>query len=129
MKVLNKSLFSILLLSLFFSCQKQKGQIYYINMGISPIRSIDCNNLKLHTDKKQLILSNEENSKLVNLFSRLKPIQESLDVDARVYGSVYDGSKELDFCSGIGVIEINNKKYFVDDSLREYLLILTTKEK
>ncbi|HAY3551429.1 hypothetical protein KRE47_10525 [Elizabethkingia meningoseptica] len=129
MNVLNKLLFSILLGSLLFSCQKQEGQIYYINIGISPIRSIDCDNLKLHPDKKQLILSNEENSKLVNLFSQLKPIQKSLDVDARVYGSVYDGSKKLDFCSGIGVIEINNNKYFVDDSLREYLLVLTTKKK
>lgn len=129
MKVLNKLLFSILLLSLLFGCQKQEGEIYYINMGISPIRSIDCNSLKLHPNKKQLILSNEENSKLVNLFSKLKPIQGSLDVDSRVYGSVYDGSKKLDFCSGIGVIEINNKKYFVDDNLREYLLILTTKKK
>lgn len=98
-------------------------------MGISPIRSINCDSLKFHSNKKQLILSNEENNKLVNIFSQLKPIQKALDIDARVYGSIYDGSKKLDFCSGIGVVEINEKKYFVNDELREYLLMLTTRKK
>lgn len=129
MIVLYKLFITILLCSLFFGCQKQDGQIYYIDMRISPIRSIHCDSLKLHPNKKQLILSNEENNKLANIFSQLKPIQESLDIDARVYGYVYNGSKKMDFCSGIGIIKINEKKYLVNDKLREYLLKLTTQKK
>ncbi|AYZ11964.1 hypothetical protein EGY05_08520 [Chryseobacterium arthrosphaerae] len=128
MKVIFK-LFLTIFLFLVLSCQKQEGQIYYIDMGISPVRSINCDSLRLHPNKKQLTLSNDENNKLINIFSKLIPVKNNLDVDARLYGFVYDGSKKLDFCSGIGVIELNGKKYLVNDSLREYMIKLTLRKK
>lgn len=112
---------------LFFNCQKPKSEIHYISLYTSTITLLKCENLKKSSNTKSIVLSDEENNELVNIFYHLKPIKENLGIDARVYGSVYDGSKKMNFCSSIGVIEINNKKYSVDDNLREYLLMLTTK--
>ncbi|KIC62101.1 hypothetical protein [Chryseobacterium taiwanense] len=118
--------FLIVLVFLFFyNCQKNISEINFINLYTTTITSVKCENLKKAPSVKNVILSDEENDKLLNNFSKLKPAPNGLNIDARVYGSIYDGSKKLDFCSGIGVIEINNKKYLVDKYLRDNLITLT----
>lgn len=102
-----------------------KGELNYMNMLISPTRSINCDSLKSSNHIKHLKLTIEEQKYLVSNFSQLKLAEVDLEVDARVFGSIEKDSKKYDFCAGIGVIEINNKKYFVDDNLRNYLLKLT----
>lgn len=119
------SLFTLFSLFLICNCQKQKGEIHYISLSTNTITFIKCENLKNSPNKKNHILSEKENDTLICLFSNLKVLQKDLDVDARIYGSIIDGSQKIDFCSGIGVIEINNKKYSVDNNLRLYLLKLT----
>lgn len=128
MKILCKPFLIAFVLYLLCSCQKEEGKIYYIDMSISPIRSIHCDSLRQSSAKKQLVLSNESNNKLSKIFSNLKPTEATRDIDARVYGWVYEETQTLNFCMGIGVIEINNKKYFVNDELRDYMRKITTKK-
>lgn len=118
----------IFMFLLFINCQKPKSEIHYISLYTTTITLVKCENLKKSSTTKSIVLSDEENDELVNIFSHLKPLKKNLGIDARVYGSVYDGSKKISFCSSVGVIEINNKKYLVDDKLREYLLMLTSKK-
>lgn len=118
--------FLIIFIFLFFyNCQKNIPEINFINLYTTTITSVKCENLRKASNVKSIILSDEENDNLLSSFSKLKPASKDLSIDARVYGSIYDGSKKLDFCSGIGVIEINNKKYLVDKNLRDNLLMLT----
>lgn len=119
---------SIILLLVLFSCQNQKGEIQYIDIYITTVRSITCENLKKSTHKKKLLLSNTENKELSKMFSDLKPAESDWNIDARLYGIVYNGAEKLNFCMSTTIIEINNKKYFVNDQLRDYIVKLTTKK-
>lgn len=127
MKTLIKLVLLIVIIFTFLNCKKQEGELHYISMYISPVRSINCDSLKSSNHLKNLKLTIEEQKSLVSNFSQLKLAEVNLDVDARVFGSIEKDSKKYDFCAGIGVIEINNKKYMVDDNLRNYLLKLTTR--
>lgn len=119
---------SIILLLVLFSCQNQKGEIHYIDIYTTTVRSVTCENLMQSTHKKKLLLSNIENMELSKIFSNLKPAESGWNIDARIYGIVYDRAKRLDFCMSTTIIEINNKKYFVNDQLRDYIIKLTTKK-
>lgn len=127
MKTLFKLVLLFVIFSTFLNCTKQEGELHYISMYISPIRSINCDSLKAHSQLKYLELSINEQNNLIDTFTRLKLAGDGWEVDARVFGSIEKDSKKYDFCAGIGVIEINNKKYIVDDNLRNYLLKLTNR--
>lgn len=98
-------------------------------MGLytTTITLVKCENLKKSTHLKKVTLSPEQDKEILNIFSQLKPIKENLDVDARLYGFINDGSQRLDFCMSATIIEINGKKYSVDNSLRTYIIKLTKK--
>lgn len=119
---------SIILLFVLFGCQEQKSEIQYIDIYTTTIRSITCENLRKSTHKNQLSLSSMESKKLSKMFSDLKPAESDWNIDARLYGIIYDKAKKLNFCMSTTIIEINNKKYFVNDQLRDYVVKLTTKK-
>ncbi|MDG4655282.1 hypothetical protein, partial [Chryseobacterium arthrosphaerae] len=93
MKVLNKLLFSILLLAFFFSCQQQEGEIQYINLYITTVKAIDCESLRKSEHKKKLSLNDVENKKLLRIFSDLKSAESDWNIDARLYGFIYNNSE------------------------------------
>jgi hypothetical protein len=66
-----------------------------------------------------------ENKELSILFSTLKPAEPDWNIDARLYGTVYSDDNRLDFCMSTTIIEVNNKKYFVNDKLINYIVNLT----
>ncbi len=126
MKIPVLAVFLCLILS---GCQKPKSEIHYIGLYTSVITSLSCDNLKKATHKSNLILSEKENNELLTLFSHLTPTANDINIDARLYGFVWDEkNKRSDFCMNLGLIELNGKKYFVNDELRKYVLKLT-KEK
>lgn len=130
MKITFKSLSIIFLYSVFFSCQKRKSEIHYIGLYTATVTSVSCENLKKATHKTDLILSEKENNELLKLFSQLKPIGNDVNINARLYGEVINENAERsDFCMNLGFIELNGKKYMVNDELREYILQLTKKKK
>lgn len=126
-----KTFFKLFLLfvvsSIFLNCKKQEGELHYISMYISPTIRISCDNLKSSSHLKHLDMTVEEQNNLIDAFSQLKLAEDGWGVDARVFGSIEKDSKKYEFCAGIGVIDINNKKYIVNDYLRNYLIKLTTK--
>lgn len=123
MKILN--ILFILFLLIMSSCKNPKGEIEYIDIYTTTARSISCENLKKAKYKKKVLLSTPENHKLLKLITTLKPADSDWNIDARLYGFVYDGSEKLNFCMSTTIIEINNKKFFVDDELRDYIVKLT----
>jgi len=124
MKNLNSTIL-IIFLSLLISCKKSKGELHYINLYSTTITLLKCENLKKSSQLKNIILSEKENSEMLTIFSHLKPVKDNFDVDSRLYGTVYESSKRFDFCMSTTIIEINNKKFFVDDELRDYIVKLT----
>lgn len=129
MKFLYKLFLIIFSYSIFISCQKQQSEIHSIGFYTTTITSVSCEKLKKTSHKKSKILSDEENAKLLTLFSQLKPIESDVNLDARLYGNVYDKSKEINFCMNIGIIEINGMKFYVSDDLKQYMLFLSKKIK
>ncbi|MDY3529829.1 hypothetical protein PG593_08580 [Riemerella anatipestifer] len=98
-----------------------------MDMRLATLKMISCEELKRYDKKKQLILTDMENDKLVTLFSKLELTNKKETIDTRLYGVVYDGSNKLEFCSGIGFIDINNRQYIMTDELRDYFVELTIK--
>ncbi|WP_185287649.1 hypothetical protein [Chryseobacterium lactis] len=130
MKHFSKFLLIAFVCSVLFSCQKQKSEIHYIGLYTTTITSLSCADLKKATHKTDLTLSEKENNELMQLFSRLKLAANDVNIDARLYGSIINEKKEnLNFCMNLGFIELNGKKYVVDDELREYILKLTERKK
>lgn len=127
MKFLLKLFLIIFSYSIFFSCQKQQAEIHYIGFYTTTITLVNCEKLKKSSHKKSKILSDEENTELLTLFSQLKPIENNTNLDARLYGCVYDRSQKINFCMNIGIIEINGKKFHVSDKLKQYMLLLSKK--
>ena len=127
MKILLKLVLVFVTISTFLSCKKQERELHYISMYITPITRINCDKLKSSSHLKQLDLTIKEQNNLIDIFTRLKLAGNGWEVDARVFGSIEKDSKKYDFCAGIGVIEINNNIYIVDDKLRNYLLKLTNR--
>jgi hypothetical protein len=126
MKTLSKLVLIISLFSILFSCQNQKSEIHYIGLYTTTITSLNCENLKKATHKKNLNLSGQQNEELLKMFSELKPVTKDVNIDVRLYGFIFNKEyKRLDFCMNIGFIEINNKKYFVSEKLKEYILKIT----
>lgn len=128
MKSLNLTILLVSLVALI-GCNKPKGELHYMNLYSTTITLLKCENLKKSSQLRNLILSDKENDALLDVFSKLQPINNNLDIDARMYGIIYKGSEKLNFCMSTTIIEINNEKYFVDDQLREYMLMLTTQKK
>ncbi|MDY3315904.1 hypothetical protein PG357_04380 [Riemerella anatipestifer] len=117
-----------LIFILFLDCQERQDRyIYYVDMRLATLKMISCEKLKRYDKKKQLILTAMENDKLVTLFSKLELTNKKETIDTRLYGVVYDGSNKLEFCSGIGFIDINNRQYIMTDELRDYFVELTIK--
>ena len=114
---------------MFLSCQKQQAEIHSIGFYTTTITLVSCEKLKKASHKKSKVLLDEENAKLLILFSKLKPIESDTNLDARLYGYVYDKSQKINFCMNIGIIEINGKKFNVSDELKQYMLLLSRKLK
>ena len=74
---------------------------------------------------KKVVLTKEEDSELIKIFAELKPADYDWNVDARVSGFLYEQSTKLNFCMSTTIIEINSKKYFVNDKLRDYIVKIT----
>lgn len=117
---------SILIIYILFSCNSRKNsEIHYISFSKITAIPIECENLRNNSDyKKQL--SYKEANKLYHLMSNLQPAGDEYSADARAYGIIYNhNGSAKHFCMGNNIIEIDNKKYFVNEKLREYMLELT----
>ena len=115
----------ISLLVLFISCSEKTGELQYINLYTTTIISINCDEVVKSNGVKKLIFSKEEEAELIKIFSKLKPADSDWNIDARVFGFIFENSTKLRFCMSTTIIEINGKKYFVNDELRDYILKIT----
>lgn len=122
-----KIVFYFSIISFFSNCTEQNGEINYINLYSTSIISIKCESLKTYSQLKNKSLTNEERKKIASAFSKLKLSEKGFNVDARIFGFFEFESKQYNFCGGINIIEINNKKYFVDENLRRIIVNLTRK--
>lgn len=127
MKYISCKFFLIFICFLFCSCKSPQSEIQYINLYITTVKALSCKELEQSSNKKKHILSKVEVSKLLVLFSQLKPADSEWNVDARVSGFVFDGSKRVDFCMSSTIIEIKGIKYFVNENLRKFVLKITVK--
>lgn len=125
-----KVIIYIIVSCICFNCNdssNEQSQIYYMDFYASTIRSISCNDLQKSSKIQKVLLSDQEAEKLCFLIFNL-PLAERdyISMDARAYGIVYDniGNKKS-FCMSLTLIEIDNKKYFVSEELRDYILELT----
>lgn len=128
MKLLLKILLTAGMLS-FSGCRKIEPEVHFINLYTTTVTRIPCENLKKSGSTQTIVLSDKENDRLTGLFSRLQPVDKNLDIDARMYGFVYSGTKKLDFCLNPGLIEINTGKFLVSPELRNFLVELTNKSR
>lgn len=127
-----KIIIHIIILCVFFNCNDsstEQSQIYYMDFYASTIRSISCKDLQKSSNVKKVVLSEQEVEKLYFLISNL-PLagRDYTSMDTRAYGVIYDKGNKKNFCMSSTIIEIDYKKYFVSEELREYVLELT-KEK
>lgn len=111
-----------------YSCSKNnlKGELNYIDLNEEIIVNVSCDDLKKNYSTNKIQLTDNEDKDLIKLFKSLKIAGENWSVDARLFGFTYDGEKKINFCMGNNIIVINEKLYFVDDSLRKYIVKLTT---
>lgn len=121
MKYLNL-LSLVLFFSVISSCNQQKTELHYINLYTTTIVAVRCENLKKYTNLKTVTLSQNQDKKLIQLLSTLKPLKEKQSIDARLFGSLYQKSQKIDICMSINIIEINGKQYFVSSDLKDYLM-------
>ena len=118
-------LFLIMLIS--SSCDRKRSQIHYMNFYTTTIKSISCDDLGQSQQTKVRVLSELETRKIFDLISRLKPADSDWTINARIDGFLYKSSKRIDFCMSTTIIEVEEKKYFVNDDLRAYMIVLTKK--
>ncbi|MBM7421438.1 MULTISPECIES: hypothetical protein [Chryseobacterium] len=111
---------------LFFSCEKKDfGELNFINLRTQTIVNVSCEQLKTKYSTERKNLKEQESKKLLDLFKNLKKADEDWKTNARIFGSVKNGSLRKDFCMGNNIINIEGYNYFVDDSLRNYILLIT----
>ncbi|WP_276878191.1 hypothetical protein [Chryseobacterium joostei] len=79
--------------------------------------------MEYFTKKKNLNI--EESQKLLQLFRSLKKADADWKINARMFGYIKEESIESEFCMGNNIININGSNYFVDESLRNYILKIT----
>lgn len=115
----------ILVLFNCYSCEKKHSEINYIFLNTTTVVALSCNDLANSSQIKNLILSDDNNERLAKIFSKLKPAESDWNVDARISGFIYNNSTKLNFCMSSTIIEINGKKYFVNDELRSYMISIT----
>ena len=113
---------------MFYSCYNSNhGELNYIDLKKETTINISCNDLKkYHLDTRNL---NEiEEHQMLKLFKILKVADDEWKIDARVYGYIFEKNKRINFCMSRTIIDIEGKKYFVSDQLRDYILVLTRKK-
>lgn len=116
----------LMYLLLLVNCsQKKIAEIHFINLYTTTIIAVKCEDLKKSTHLKNLTLDSDETENLLKLFKNLKPASSNYKVDARLFGVAKNGSEKTEFCMSAGVIDLNGKRYFVNDELRNFILKLS----
>jgi len=111
---------------LFCSCEKKDfGELNFIDLRTQTVVNVSCDQLKTKYSTKRKNLKEQESKKLLDLFKNLKKADEDWKTNARVFGSVISGSLRQDFCMGNNIINIEGRNYFVDEGLRDYILLIT----
>lgn len=103
-----------------------KGELNYINLNDEIIVNVSCEDLKKNYSTNKIQLTDNEEEDLIRLFKSLKTTGKNWNIDARLFGFIYDNERKINFCMGNNIILINEKFYFVDDNLRKYIVKLTT---
>ncbi|SIT26171.1 hypothetical protein SAMN05421786_1212 [Chryseobacterium ureilyticum] len=108
-----------------YSCSKTNlnGELNYIDLNDEIIVNVSCADLKRNYKTDKIKLTGNEEKDLIELFRSLKAANEKWSVDARLFGFIYDNNgRKVNFCMGNNIININGSNYFVDESLRNYIL-------
>lgn len=110
------------------SCKNNDfGEVKFIDLNTQTVVNVSCEQLKTKYSTKVKKIDSQEAGKLFYLFKKLKRADADWNVNARLFGFIKTDAKKIEFCMGNNVIIIEGKKYFVNDSLREYILKITTK--
>ena len=121
-----KYLISFFLLFFISSCEKQnRSEINYINLYSTSIVRIDCENLKKSSNLKKAQLTDFESKQFLEIIKNLKICDQDFGIDSRVFGTIYNRKNVNNFCMSTTINEINQRKYFVDDQLRNFNIKLT----
>lgn len=117
----------IFLLIIFNSCKEKHAEIQFMNLYATTIIEVKCEDFKQATDLQKVTLNRSQTNKLLGFLENLKPASSDYTVDARLSGTIYNGSEQIDICMSSNIINVNNKRYFVGEKLREYVIELTKK--
>lgn len=121
-----KYLIPILLIFISSCGKEKKSEINYsINLYSTSIIRIKCENLRNSTNIKNVKLTKSESTHLYKIIQNLEVCDQDYGIDARLYGSIYIENKKMDFCMSTTIIEVDNKKFYVDSNLRNYIIKLT----
>lgn len=109
------------------SCKNNNfGEMNFIDLRTQTVVNVSCEQLKTKYSTKKKIVNEEESKKIIYFFKNLQKADADWKVNARVFGFINDGAKKNKFCMGNNIININGKNYFVNDSLRNYILEITS---
>jgi len=109
------------------SCSKNNtyGKLNFIDLRTQTVIDVSCEQLKIEYVTKKKDLNRQESQKLLQLFTNLKKADADWKINARIFGYIKEGSGKIEFCMGNNIININGINYFVNENLRNYILIIT----
>ncbi|WP_411812419.1 hypothetical protein ACLB9Y_04620 [Chryseobacterium scophthalmum] len=121
---MKRILLFIYIILTFCSCSKTdlKGELNYTDLNDEIIANVSCADLKRDYKTSKIELTDNEEKNLIGLFNSLKTANEKWNVDARLFGFIYDDGRKVNFCMGNNIINIDGSNYFVDENLRNYIL-------